>query len=276
MSVYTLLKDPEVSYKDILTTPVRTKATSHKHGRWAVWFFRAFMPIPFIFMAPDVYEAISHGPGSVHVKILAQASNDVLGNGAIIFFMLMLAISPIAVMTGWRWHKILRRDFGRVVFLIAAFDLSLASTTETARIHGGLLTRTVGHTFVLSGTLAVLLMLPLFLTSNKRSERWMGKNWITLQRLTYVVWALILLHMGVLFGFRSFFFNALEASVPLFILHLPPVDRWWVRNRKAHTEVVGRRLAGTLLSGVFIAAMIPFFHEMAATGYGAFIQSPGG
>ncbi len=70
------------------------------------------------------------------------------------------------------------------------------------------------------------------LTANKRAQRAMGKYWKTFQRLTYVVWFLILLHLLLLFGFEGArFHQALAVSIPLVILRLPWVRRWFIKWR---------------------------------------------
>lgn len=112
-------------------------------------------------------------------------------------------------------------------FTTAFIDLILASIVTSEDFKGGFLGRVTGHTFLLVGTATVLLTLILVATANRRSQRALGKHWKQVQRITYVVWALIVIHLALLFGLTGLrFHQALYASVPLAILRIPPVRRW--------------------------------------------------
>jgi len=64
-------------------------------------------------------------------------------------------------------------------------------------------------------------------TANHRSQKWLGKYWKTVQKLTYVVWALIVIHLALLFGLTgSRFLQELAVSYPLVMLRLGPVQRF--------------------------------------------------
>src|SRR2546430_11731013 len=67
-----------------------------------------------------------------------------------LFRSMMLAVTPIHTVTGWRWHVILRRDYGIAMFFAAATDITLAATTTGDTFPGPALTRVGGHTFLRS------------------------------------------------------------------------------------------------------------------------------
>ena len=121
------------------------------------------------------------------VANISASVADVLGTSTFLIFIMMLAVTPIYTTTGWRWHVILRRDYGIAMFFTAATDITLAATTTGDTFPGSPLTRVGGHTFLIAGTLATLLLVPLVLTANKRAQRWLGRHWKSVQRLTYVV-----------------------------------------------------------------------------------------
>ena len=77
-----------------------------------------------------------------------------LGTSALLLFLTMLTVTPLHTLTGWRWHLVLRRDYGIAMFAVAALDLVLAATTTGRTFPGGFLTRVSGHTFLAAGTLA--------------------------------------------------------------------------------------------------------------------------
>ena len=238
----------------------------------AVWCFRALLAVPFACMAPLVASAVAGTPGAV--EKISAATADVLGTSSLLAFFLMLTVTPVRTMTGWRWHVVLRRDFGIGMFVIALADLILAAITTGDTFHGGLLSRVAGRALLAAGTAAVLLSVPLVLTANRRAQRWLGPHWKRLHRLTYLVWALILLHLLLLFGLRTFFLDALLLSFPLVVLRLPTVRGWWVAVRHAGRRRLIRTAASVLLGSVYLAGLIPFLRELATVGAAAFSGHP--
>jgi sulfoxide reductase heme-binding subunit YedZ len=187
---------------------------------------------------------------------------------------LMLAVTPVHTMTGWTWHLPLRRDYGVAMFVTAALDLVLAALTTGDTFSGGVLGRIGGRTFLMVGTLAVFLLLPLALTSTRRAHLWLGSYWKRLHRLTYVVWAIVLLHLLLLFGIGGIFVQALVVSVPLLLLRLPPVRRWWGASRRRHHHRILRGVLAVALVATFAAGLRPIIGELAFKGQAAFIEQP--
>jgi len=223
-------------------------------------------------MAPEMISAIMGQPDGI-ANISASVA-DVLGTSTFLIFIMMLAVTPLYTTTGWRWHIILRRDYGIAMFLTAATDITLAATTTGDTFPGSPLTRVGGHTFLVAGTLATLLLVPLVLTANKRAQRWLGRHWKSVQRLTYVVWATVLVHLFLLFGLTTVFLYALAVSAPLAFLRIPFVRRWWDATRRAHSHRALRALAGLALIAVFAVGYVPLMQELAVKGSAAFVQSP--
>ena len=105
--------------------------------------------------------------------------------------------------------------------------------------------RLAGHTFLVTGLFIVLLAVPVLATANTPAQRRLGKHWKTIQRVTYALWALTVIHLLLLDGFKPFgeslgdgdpvfhqrFYQAIAISIPLIILRLPPVRRWIVDQR---------------------------------------------
>jgi sulfoxide reductase heme-binding subunit YedZ len=238
----------------------------------ALWSLRALLLVPFVLIGPELVAAITRQPDAV--ANLSTSIADVLGTSAFLAFVLMLTVTPVQVVTGWRWHLALRRDFGIGMLLIAAVDLVLAALTTGDTYRGGFLDRVGGHSFLFVGTLSTLLLVPLALTANHRAQRWLGHNWKRLHRITYGLWGLILLHLLLLFGPRDLFLDALVLSVPLVLLRLPPVRRSWVRTRSAGTHRLRRALGAVTLATLFTIGVVPFVHELAVKGTAAFQQQP--
>jgi DMSO/TMAO reductase YedYZ heme-binding membrane subunit len=130
------------------------------------------------------------------------------------------------------------------------FVFRSAGTGSTA-FAGGVFGRLAGHSFLLVGFLMVFLLVPLLATANNPAQRWLGRYWKPLQRTTYVIWGLLIVHLMLLegFGFEQagdggngdpFFhqklYQIVECSIPLFVLRLPPVKRWIGRQQKADRQ----------------------------------------
>lgn len=198
--------------------------TAQPVKRWAVYGIGALGFAPLVFMSREIVTG--------NFDHLAVSNADVLGSGSFTLFLSMLAITPLVTVTGQRWFAPLRWWFGVMFFATAAVDLVIASIVTSGDFEGGFLSRAVGHSFLLAGTTAVLLSVVLAATANKRSQRSLGKYWKPVQlQLTYAVWALILLHLLLLFGVGGGRFQqALFASAPLAALRLPPVRRWFSKG----------------------------------------------
>jgi DMSO/TMAO reductase YedYZ heme-binding membrane subunit len=254
--------------------------TSRTHARrrnlllsgLGVWFFRGLLLIPFAFMAPEIIALVLGRPGSV--ANVSASTADVLGTSSLLLFVMMLTVTPVHTMTGWRWHLVLRRDYGVAMFFTAGTDLTLAALTTGDTFPGGPPGRIAGHTFLVFGTLSVLLLIPLTLTANRQAMRWLGGHWKSIQRLTYVLWVTILIHLGFLFGLSSIFLDALVVSAPLALLRVPPVRRWWRSARKARSHRQLRVAAALVLIGVFSVGYSQLVNELATKGTAAFVQQP--
>ncbi len=240
--------------------------------RIGLWLLRLPVAVPFVLMGPEIVAAVQGRPDSV--AHLSTSTADVLGTSAFLLLVLMLTITPVHVVTGWRWHLPLRRDYGIAMFVVAATDLALAATTTGNTFPGGVLSRIGGHSFLAVGTLATLLLVPLAITANRAAQRRLGGWWKSLHRVTYVVWALVLLHLLLLFGFQTIFIEALLVSAPLLALRVPRVRRWWTRCRRTDARFGVRLALSAVLLATFAAGFAPLVHELAVKGSAAFIQQP--
>ena len=237
-----------------------------------MWFFRALLVVPFVFMGPELAAAVLGKPNAV--AHLSASTADVLGSSALLIFLMMLAVTPVNTMTGWRWHLVLRRDYGVAMFVVAAGDLTLAAITTGDTFPGGLLTRIGGHTFLLAGFLSTLLLLPMAVTANRRAQRWLGGYWKRIQQLTCVVWVTVLIHLLFLFGVGTIFIDAVAVSVPLVIMRVPALRRWWNHSRRTGARRISRAALAVVLIGVFAAGYVPLMQELAGKGAAAFMQRP--
>ena len=203
-----------------------------------LFFLRLPAFVPWLF--------ILRGWLSLNAKdVLTISEADVLGTGGELALLAAVSVTPLITLTGVRWFAPLRRWYGIFFALIAISDATTASiTTDFA---GGVFGRLAGHTFLVTGFVIVLIAVPLLLTANTPAQRRLGTYWKKLQRLTYLLWGLLVLHLALLDGFRPFdgpqgdgdpvfhqrFYQVVAVSLPLVLLRLPPVKRWVTEARAA-------------------------------------------
>lgn len=88
-----------------------------------------------------------------------------------------------------------RRYLGITMYLTASTHY-LWIKFFPAMVFGG--SPLAANTFELLGTMALMIALPLFLTSNDKSMKFLKKNWHRLQKLSYLVLLFVVLHLWFL------------------------------------------------------------------------------
>jgi DMSO/TMAO reductase YedYZ heme-binding membrane subunit len=244
----------------------------------ALFLMRLPVFVPFIFIIRPWVELNPHGT-------LTNTEADVLGSGGVFCFYVALSITPLITLTGAQWIAPLRRWYGIWFAVIGIADSTTAAiTTDFA---GGVFGRLAGHTFLLAGLFIILLAVPLLATANTPAQRKLGKWWKRLQRMTYVIWGFVVLHLFLLDGIGPFggadgdgdpifhqrFYQAVAISIPLIVLRLPPVRRWVVEQRAQ-----GRQwlvwLAVAPMAVFYLTAMAFIVNEEIFTGTMAITLRP--
>ena len=120
---------------------------------------------------------------------------DYLGLWALRALWLTLAISPLRQLTGWNWLASWRRPLGLWAFTYALCHLSVYFGLDQAFDLGLLVQDVIKHNFILLGMSALLLILPLALTSTRGMiKRLGGRRWQNVHRLIYLAAALASVH----------------------------------------------------------------------------------
>lgn len=120
-----------------------------------------------------------------------------LGAAALSFYLVGL-LPGILKRTKWLTPiqvslMLFRRHFGVTMFL-AGIGHSLYTTLLRVLIVGAPLVQQIEYTF---GLLALLVTFPLWLTSNDTSQKYLGKKWKWLHRLTYLILLLLFGHVAL-------------------------------------------------------------------------------
>lgn len=220
--------------------------------------------------------------------ILTDLNADVLGSASMLLLLATLAVTPLVTLTGARWFVPLRRWYGVVLGITATADAVIAAITSD--FTGGIAGRLTGHTFLLAGLVMVLIMIPLTITAANWAQRWLGRYWSGLQKMTYLVWALLWVHLALLEGLgyqngtngpsslrdgmpiaHQRLFQLTACSLILVLLRIPPVRRWTTAHRRAAWLVFAPLIALAVVAYAYIV------NEELFKGIGCFrLQPPGG
>ena len=117
------------------------------------------------------------------------------GEWALRFLWLTLLISPLRDVAGWPGLLRFRRALGVTAFVYAALHFLAYAWLDKSLLVDEIVADVFKRNFILVGMLALLLMLPLALTSFNAAIRALGgRRWQMLHKLAYVVALLGLLH----------------------------------------------------------------------------------
>jgi len=216
---------------------------------------------------------------------LTNTEANVLGSGGELCFFLCVTITPLMTVTGQRWFGPLRRWYGIMFAVIGLADSITASIV--GKFSGGPIGRVAGHTFLVAGFLIILLAIPVLITANTQMQRKLGKYWKRVQRMTYVIWAMIIVHLALLDAFHPFggpqgdgdpvfhqrVYQALAISFPLVVLRLPPVRRWIIERRAAEEQW---KVWATFvpLAGLYLLGFVFIVNQEIFTGMKILTMTP--
>jgi sulfoxide reductase heme-binding subunit YedZ len=149
------------------------------------------------------------------------------GEWSLRFLCLVLAVTPLRVMTAMPQLARFRRMLGLFVFFYAMLHLFSYSLFDKEFDIPEIAKDIYQRPFILVGFLGFMLLLPLALTSFHKAIRWMGtKRWQLLHQLVYVIAVLGILHF---FWMRAGKNDFVEVLVYAAILTLLLGWRLWRR-----------------------------------------------
>jgi sulfoxide reductase heme-binding subunit YedZ len=117
------------------------------------------------------------------------------GDWTLRFLLATLAVTPLRKAFGWHWLASLRRMLGLFAFFYGLVHLSSYVAFDQVFDLTDILADIVKRPFITVGFTALVLMLPLAITSTDRMVRRLGaRRWLAVHRLVYVVAPLGVLH----------------------------------------------------------------------------------
>jgi len=178
-----------------------------------------------------------------------QAVEQRTGQYAIIWILLSLAVTPINTLTGFRQVLKVRRALGLYAFFYVCLHFLTFLVIDYKLNISWILADYGQKRFIIVGFSALLLIIPLAITSTRLSMKRLGKNWQRLHRLSYLIGLLAVIHYiwSVKADYRQ---PLLYGSILAFLLvmRLPPVRRW-VSNHRFNFATVGVSQARKKITG---------------------------
>jgi sulfoxide reductase heme-binding subunit YedZ len=196
----------------------------------ALLLHRAAKPLLFVLASGPflwlLYGAVTDGLGPNPAEALTRGTGD----WVLRFLCLTLAVTPLRRWTGWTALARLRRMLGLFAFFYGLLHLLCYAWLDMGFDVSAIVRDIPKRPFVLVGSLAMLLMLPLAATSFNQALRALGAaRWRRLHRLVYATALLGLLHF---FWMRSAKNNYGEVAGYAAILALLLGWRLWAAWRK--------------------------------------------
>ena len=193
-------------------------------------------------LAPLFVMVVEAVQGTMGANPIAEVEN-VLGLAALVLLVASLACTPLRRLTGWAWPARIRRELGLFAFFYVSLHFLTYVLVDQTLDAGRIIDDIAKRPFITVGFAALVLLIPLALTSTTASIRRLGfRRWTLLHQLAYVAGVLAVIH---------FFWRVkIDVSQPLIyagVLTLLLVVRvvFWLpgfaRSRRALAEGVSRR-----------------------------------
>jgi len=116
------------------------------------------------------------------------------GRWTLAFLLATLAVTPIRRLTGWNRAVRVRRLLGLFAFFHACVHFLAYAGIDRLFALGYILEDVRDRRYITAGFAALILLIPLAVTSTKGWIRRLGKRWLKLHRLVYVSASLGVLH----------------------------------------------------------------------------------
>ena len=171
--------------------------------------------------------------GSLNANPIAEVENE-LGLAALIFLIASLACTPARRVFGWTWPPRIRRELGLFAFAYAVLHVSVYVFLDQVLDLRAMFDDIVQRPFITVGFGALVLLVPLAVTSTKSWIRRIGfARWQRLHQLAYVAGVLAAVHF--IWRVKIDVTQPVMYAAALSVLLLVRVLFWIVRRRAPST-----------------------------------------
>ena len=185
-------------------------------------------------LAPAAWLAWCAASGDLGANPI-EAVEHTTGAWALRLLLATLAVTPLRRLTGWQAIGTQRRTLGLFAFGYASAHFLTWSVLDNGLDFTAIIEDIGKRPFVTVGFTAFVLLIPLAATSTRASIKRLGKRWIQLHRLIYVV--------AVLGVFHFFWLVKKDLRPPMgyaVVLALLLGARVWSRYSKSRSSTVRR------------------------------------
>lgn len=179
---------------------------------------------PLLFMLLGVFQVSGYGLGANPIEELLHRC----GEWGLKFLLITLAITPLRRITGWSWLVRYRRLLGLFAFFYVMLHFVVYIWLDRQLDLGSIVEDIVKRPYITIGMVAIVMLIPLAVTSTRGMMRRLGRRWQKLHRLVYVIAIL-----GVWHFWWQVKADFLEPSIYAGILALLLGVRLWYRKRPA-------------------------------------------
>lgn len=170
------------------TNPASTRPRAPKPDPWLkpLVFIVCLLPLAWL-----VFRAFTGALGANPIEAVTRE----LGDWALRFILIALAVTPVRLLTGWSVVGRLRRMLGLYAFFYVVLHLSSYVGLDQFFFWSGIWQDIIKRVYITLGMAAVLMLIPLAVTStDKMINRVGGKRWRLLHRLVYPAAVLGVIH----------------------------------------------------------------------------------
>ena len=119
---------------------------------------------------------------------------DQTGTLAIRMLLISLALTPLRYVLKNTWPLRFRRMVGLFAFFYAALHVSIYLLLDQQFNLSDIVADLAERPYILAGTVAFLLLLPLAATSTSKMVKRLGKRWLMLHRVVYIAASAAVIH----------------------------------------------------------------------------------
>src|SRR5208337_1212694 len=136
------------------------------------------------------WKAFNSALGANPIQVITWST----GTWTLVFLMVTLSITPVRRLTKQYWLIQYRRMLGLFAFFYVCLHFTTYIWLDQFFDLRSIYKDVYKRPFITVGFTAFVLLIPLALTSTKRSIRWLGKRWQVLHRLIYATAVLGVIH----------------------------------------------------------------------------------
>jgi sulfoxide reductase heme-binding subunit YedZ len=144
--------------------------------------------VPFALLA-----ARAAGFGSLGANPVQEVLHT-LGKTGLNLLLITLAVTPARKLTGLKWLAALRRALGLAVFAYILLHAVTYVMLDLQFAWSTLFDDVTRRPYITVGVAALILLVPLAVTSTNAMQRRLGRRWVKLHRLVYVIGTLGVVH----------------------------------------------------------------------------------